>query len=79
MNTSTLATLPFVLQSVLHPPTDLLQSFVQDPAVGLPSVPGLVFGPIEPFGSDSTYKGTLSQAEIEQRTQGPMTSWAGFR
>ena len=56
-NGFTAATVPFILQS---PPntrrTDLMQGFVQDPQGGLPTLPGLSFGPILPFGRDSTSK-----------------------
>jgi len=45
-----------------------------------PSVPGLVFGPIDLLAQTGTYKALLSQADDQsKRTQSLMTSWAGFR
>ncbi len=72
MNTLTTASLPFIVQSPRK--TDLKQTFVDDPQVGLPSVPGLLFGPLLPFGSDSTFKGILSPQEIQARRRDFVTS-----
>lgn len=62
--------LPFINLS-LSDDTDLDQSFVQDPPVGLPAVTGLSIGPTVPFGSDISYKGTLSAADLAARTPHP--------
>lgn len=72
MNAYTGASLPFINLSQYG--TDLDQSFVQDPPAGLPAVSGLSIGPMVPFGSDSTYKGTLSAADLAARTPNPGVS-----
>ena len=58
MNPFTAASLPFVGASSTRI-SDLNQIFVQDPATGVPPVPGLEIGPAEPFGMDNTYTGVL--------------------
>ncbi len=69
MNIFTGASLPLVHQAPPGFPrqTDLLQHFVQDPPVGLPPVPGMRFGPLQPFGSDSRFPGTLPPGAIRAR------------
>ncbi len=67
MSTSTRATLPFILGDFSYA-TKLMQSFIQDPATGLAPVPGLSVGPAMEFGSNTTYNGTLTSAQLARRT-----------
>jgi hypothetical protein len=76
-NTSLSATLSFIAQSTVGGTNDLEQSFVKDPEVGAVPVPGLVFGPLVPFGSDSTYKGVLD--DLAARTPSHEATWTIVR
>jgi hypothetical protein len=67
MNSYTAATVPFVQQSPRQ--TDLMQSFLQDPPVGIPPVAGLEIGPMHAFGQNHTSPTRLSLEEIQRRSR----------